>query len=258
MCLVFFAWKHHPGYHLILVSNRDEFYNRPTCAGHFWEDSDHLFAPQDRERGGTWLGLSKHHRFATLTNFRDPANIKENPPSRGLLVSDFLQGQQSPMEYLQQVASRSESYNPFSLLTGDPRQLAYFSNKENVVRDLEPGIYGLSNALLDSDWPKVQYGKSLFTDLLEETDHPDGQDLVNMMMRKQPFEDHKLPNTGVGLLREKLLSPLFIDLPNYGTRTTTVLTITTQGRVNWLESEHHEGHQQVRQYQHEFQLEGLG
>jgi uncharacterized protein with NRDE domain len=170
MCLILFAYQRHPRYRLILAANRDEFYARPTAPLGFWADHPQVLAGRDLEQKGTWLGVTRGGRLAAITNYRDPQAIKPNAPSRGHLVSDFLKGSIPPLDYLQDISASAARYSGFNLLVGDPSGLFYFSNHGAVMCRLAPGLYGLSNGLLDIPWPKVDQGKQALAALVREED----------------------------------------------------------------------------------------
>jgi uncharacterized protein with NRDE domain len=234
MCLILFAWKTHKNFPLILIANRDEFYERPTAPAAFWEDAPGLLAGRDLRAGGTWLGITRKGGLAALTNYRDPATMKDVAPSRGKLVSDFLLGRRTPEAYLHWLSPRSGRYNGFGLLVGNPDELYYFSNRGAQIR-LLPGIHGISNHLLDTPWPKVERGKQAFRDLLEKKKTPPLEMMFALLADRSRPPDERLPDTGVGLERERVLSPLFIESPVYGTRSSTVLLIDRRGRVTFVE-----------------------
>lgn len=234
MCLILFAYKKHPDYPLILAANRDEFLSRPTAAAARWEVHPDLVAGKDLVAGGTWMGITDSLRFSAITNYRDPALEKKEAPSRGHLVLDYLTGQVSPAEYLQKLQPKAAAYNGFNLLAGGHESLWYFSNRENAVREVEPGIYGLSNHLLDTPWPKVEKGKRYLAQAIEEN-ALSVQHLTKILADNTQAPDHQLPKTGVPLEWERLLSSMFIDAPNYGTRASSVLLIDKSGKVTFYE-----------------------
>jgi len=234
MCLILFAWKMHETYPLILAANRDEFYERPSAPAAFWADAPDLLAGRDLKAGGTWLGITRNGRLAAITNYRDPASLKKEAPSRGHLVSDYLRGRESPDEYLQRLDPRAGRYNGFSLLVGDRSELFYYSNRGEASR-LAPGIHGMSNHLLDTPWPKVNRGKQTLERLLAGDRNPSPEALLDLLASRSRPPDDQLPDTGVGLEWERILSPLFIESPTYGTRCSTVLLIDRQGVVTFVE-----------------------
>ncbi|MDZ3994301.1 NRDE family protein [Pseudomonas sp. Teo4] len=231
MCLIVFAWRPGHALPLIVAANRDEFYARPTQALGAWEDAPGVHAGRDLEAGGTWLGVGPGGRFAALTNIRDPGQPL-GPRSRGELVAAFLQGELGVEGYLDQVASRSGQYSGFNLLVGDRHQLGYLHAREAAPRLLAPGVYGLSNAGLDTPWPKLVKARSGLEALLESADP---QRMLALLADAEPAGDGELPETGVGLATEKLLSSVFIASQNYGTRASTVLIVDDQGKRRMIE-----------------------
>ena len=231
MCLIVFAWRPSHTQPLILAANRDEFYARPTLPLAQWEDAPHVFAGRDLEAGGTWLGVSAEGRFAALTNIRDPGQTPGSR-SRGELVAQFLSGSLSIDEYLREVAGRSAEYGGFNLLVGDRKELHFLNAVDPVARRLEAGVYGLSNAGLNTPWPKLVKARTALTCQLEE---PDPQALFELLADADTPPDADLPHTGVGLATERLLSSVFIASPNYGTRASTVLITNAEGRQRMIE-----------------------
>lgn len=236
MCLILFSYKTHPRYSLILAANRDEFYARPTHSLDFWKDNPEILAGRDKLSGGTWLGVTRSGRFAAVTNFRSHSMVKADAPSRGLLVSDFLKGNQSPSDYLEEVRVKGTMYNGFNLLAGDTGSLCYYSNRSREVTTLKPGIYGLSNAFLNTPWPKVEKGVNAFQACVESKRRKFlVSDLFDLLRDRTMPPDHALPNTGVGLAWERLLAPLFISSQDYGTRSSAVLLIENDGNITFSE-----------------------
>lgn len=233
MCLILLAWRAHPDYPLAVAANRDEFFSRRTAAADYWEDAPDILAGRDLEAGGTWLGVTRQGRFAALTNFRDPARIRQNAPSRGDLVSRYLRGKEPPQAFLQALTPVAMNYSGFNLLFGDRESLWYFSNCGEGAGQLTPGIYGLSNHLLDTPWPKVARGKSaLGTALLAL---PDEGPLFSLLRDDSIAPDHALPRTGISLEWERLLSAAFISASGYGTRSATVLLMDASGNARFIE-----------------------
>lgn len=235
MCLILFSFNTQPGFRLILAANRDEFYVRPTRPLSAWTDVPEVYGGRDLKEGGTWLGISRRGRLAALTNYRNPAHQLPQAPSRGLLINRFLTGDAPPADYLEQLQKTAHRYNGFNLLAGDQTGLWYFSNRSNEIVELQPGYYGLSNHLIDTEWPKVSQGKKRLQDLLNRSGGWDAEDLFALLADRAVAPDRELPDTGVGLEWERVLSPLFITSPNYGTRSSTVLLIETSGEVTLLE-----------------------
>lgn len=236
MCLILFAWKLHDRFPLVLAANRDEFYERPSAPAAFWDDAPDVLAGRDLKRGGTWLGITRTGRLAAVTNYRDPASLKQDAPSRGELVSDYLRGREDPETYLRRLEIRAPRYNGFSLLLGDwdSSELVYFSNR-GEARRLAPGIHGMSNHLLDSPWPKVARGKQALEALVLSKNDPTPEALLALLASRSRPPDESLPETGVGLEWERVLSPLFIESPTYGTRCSTVVLIDREGMATFVE-----------------------
>lgn len=239
MCLIAFAWEAHPSLRLVVAANRDEAYARPTLPAGWWADAPDVLAGRDLREGGTWMGVTRAGRFAAVTNVRDPGFAqKADAPSRGALVADFLRGTADAEAYAHALAARAADYNGFNLLVGDRGGLFYLSNRAPGVRRLEPGVYGLSNHLLDTPWPKVVRARHAMADALAAADASgDGWDsgLWEMLGDRVVAADDDLPDTGVGAAFERLLSPPFIRSDAYGTRASTVLTIARDGEVRLAE-----------------------
>ena len=234
MCLIFFALNQHPNYKLIVAANRDEFYARKTARAHFWEDHPNIIGGRDLEASGTWMAMNKNGKISLVTNYRDPANINPNAPSRGQLVSDFLVNNDTPEEYLNKISERAALYNGFNLLTGYSNELWYLSNYGKGIQKLESGVYGLSNHLLDTPWPKMQRGKDKFSNAINNSMiEPDA--LFELLYDEQRAEDQSLPNTGIGLERERALSSMFIKTNGYGTRCSTVILVSYDNQVLFSE-----------------------
>jgi uncharacterized protein with NRDE domain len=234
MCIILFAINQHPKYKFILAANRDEFYERPTAQADFWAENPNVLAGKDLVHGGTWLGVTKNGRFATVTNFRNP-NQPKGKLSRGNLVKDFLFSENSPQGYLQQIQTDRDNYTGFNLLVGDfsgEVDIQYYSNISDEIIALNSGIYGLSNHLLDTNWHKVANGKSAFAEALEDVS---SNRLFEVLAIKTLANDEVLPDTGVGIERERILSPIFIKTPIYGTRCSTVLLVGNDKKVEFIE-----------------------
>lgn len=235
MCLIALAYRCHPRYPLIVAANRDEFYQRPSAPAAFWTDHPHVLAGKDLEHQGTWLGITADGRFSAITNYRDPAAIKANAKSRGEIVSNFLYGQQAPAEYLTKVDLAKNEYNGFNLIAGDSSGLYYYSNRTGVIKTVEPGIHALSNHLLDTPWPKVEKIKADLGLYLENTAIIDEEQLFSLLADAKRPADDKLPATGVSLDWERLLSAIYIEGENYGTRCSTIILQDKSGHVRFIE-----------------------
>ncbi len=234
MCLIFISINNHPTYKLIIAANRDEFYNRKTAAADFWEDKPQILGGRDLEACGTWMAMTKTGRIGMITNYRDPQNINPSAPSRGELVSNYLENGAQGLSYLNSIESKAKEYNGFNLIVGTQDELWYFSNYKNGIDKLEPGLYGLSNHLLETPWPKIIRGKKKLAPLLKER-IIDAKNVFEILYDAQQAMDENLPNTGIGLEKERMLSSMFIKSPNYGSRCSTVVLIDHRNQVQLKE-----------------------
>ena len=235
MCLVLLAWEKHPRHRLIVAANRDEFYARPTAAAGWWADHPRVLAGRDLREGGTWMGVTRDGRFAAVTNVREPEMYRVGAPSRGHLVGNFLISRAPSMGYVAGLMPIAPGFNGFNLLLWDGTTLAWFSNRGPGARTLPPGVYGLSNAQLDTPWPKVVLGKDDLRRAMEGPDDELEARLFASLARRDPAPDAELPRTGVGDERERALSSAFIATPEYGTRCSTVLLVGRDGEVSLTE-----------------------
>lgn len=238
MCLILVAWRSHPDFPLVVAANRDEFFARRTAGADFWDDDPQILAGRDLEGGGTWMGVTRVGRFAALTNYRDPLSQRPDAPSRGALVANFLAGDDGIDAYLDRIRPHAAAYNGFNLLLGEGDRLVWFSNVAGEPTELAPGVYGISNHLLDSPWPKVGAGKAALARALGAL--PDVEPMFELLRDDSVHPDEALPRTGVSLEWERLLSSAFVRAPGYGTRSSTVLTRDAGGRATfdeqtWLE-----------------------
>jgi uncharacterized protein with NRDE domain len=231
MCVVYFAYNVREDFPLVLLANRDEYYERPTLPAARWEDHPSVFAGRDLVAGGTWLGIADNGRVAAVTNYREPGAPK-GTRSRGDLVADFLKGDFPAGDYLAGIAERPNEYSGFNLIVGDftPHngQLLYYSNRGDGIRSLEPGIYGLSNHLLDTPWPKVRTGLERFGQFVSLPEL-EREAFFDLLSDEAIAPDDELPDTGVGYEIERALSSIFIRTPGYGTRCSTVVTFDRTG-----------------------------
>ena len=252
MCLILFAWKVHPDFPLVMAANRDEFHARPTAAMGFWDDQPAILAGRDLEGMGTWLGVTRSGRFAAVTNYRDTIPAPRDAASRGLLARRFLEGGETPASFAVNVAADGGAYRGFNFLAGDRDDLWWVSNRNGDARVLAPGVYGLSNHLLDTPWPKVTRGKKRLQEVLELA--PAVEPLLELLADTAPAADDDLPNTGVGLERERQLSAARIVSPAYGTRSSSALVIGRDGRVRFAERAYGSDGAELDTVRHEFNL----
>lgn len=235
MCLVLLAWRVHPGFPLVFAANRDEAYERPSAAAGFWSDEPQIFGGRDLEKGGTWLGLTRSGRLAAVTNYRTGAGGKTAPRSRGELAAGFLRGADDPRAYLEGIAARGSDYGGFALIVGDSKRMYWTSNRGSGIEEVLPGVHGLSNHLLDTPWPKVTRGKQRLSALLKAKEPELIQGLLDALADRSAAPDSELPDSGVGLQRERELSSAFVAGERYGTRASTVLLISADNEAVCVE-----------------------
>ncbi|WP_394139799.1 NRDE family protein [Cytobacillus oceanisediminis] len=247
MCLILFAYQMHPKYKLVVAANRDEFYERPTAPAHFWEDHPNILAGRDLSKMGTWMGVTKGGRFAALTNYRDPKEITEGKRSRGELVADFLKGNDQPEEFMKKATANRQQYPGYNLLAGNADELYYYSNVEDKMEKLGPGIYGVSNHVLNTEWPKVKRGKEGLAELAESSDESLTDQLFSLLQNADPAPNELLPKTGVSLEWERILSPMFIKSEGYGTRSSTVM-LMSEDEIFYKERIHTEDSLEEQEY----------
>ena len=238
MCLLLIAHQVREDYPLVLLANRDEFLNRPTAPLAFWDDAPDVLAGRDLSARGTWLGVSRAGRIAAVTNYREPGLHRADAESRGDLVTGFLISNAEPFAYLDDVGRRATHYNGFNLLAWRARALGYLSNRSGATSTrLGPGLFGLSNHLLDTPWPKVLLGKEkLRAALAESRLHPEA--LLDLVSATDVAPDNELPDTGMTLEEERALSAMFVRLDGYGTRSTSLILVNDRSQVDFYERTH--------------------
>jgi uncharacterized protein with NRDE domain len=236
MCIILFAHRCRSDYPLVLAANRDEFYDRPTAQAGFWSDAPGVLGGRDLRSGGTWMGVSTDGRLAAITNFREPASLlAAGGPSRGELVSSYLRGRATPREFLRELGRIGKRYCGFNLLFGRVGELYFFSNRASGCGErVEPGVHGLSNGLLNAPWPKVIRGREGLRACLEGREAMQ-ECLFRVLGDESRPPDEELPDTGVGLELERMLSPVFVRSPGYGTRSSAVLLADATGRMRFTE-----------------------
>jgi uncharacterized protein with NRDE domain len=233
MCLILVAWQVQPHFPCVVAANRDEFFGRPTAEADWWPGDSGILAGRDLQAGGTWLGVTRTGRFAALTNYRDPAISLADAPSRGKLVTDFLESDWSTSQGLREIARRGKGCNPFNMLCSDGSELGIYESTTGASRTLEPGVYALSNHLLDTPWPKVRQAKSRLAAALD--DLPKSAAMLDLLRDAEPAADEELPRTGVSLAMERMLSSAFIHGEAYGTRCSTIVTTDSDGAISFAE-----------------------
>jgi uncharacterized protein with NRDE domain len=241
MCLIVIAWRARGDLPLVVAANRDEWRERPTEPAHWWrgrgtsrqEGIPVMFAGRDLRAGGTWMGITDGGRFAAVTNYRDPSDKRSTARSRGTLVTEYLAHDQSPHEFVGRLALRASEYNGFNLILGDADCLVFFGSREGNVREIPPGVHGLSNRLLNEPWPKVVRGREAMQKSVRDPDPVPA--LFEMLSDSRGASDDELPDTGVGLEWERRLAAPLITGADYGTRASTVLTLSSAREVYFEE-----------------------
>lgn len=224
MCILSFSYKTHPDYPLIIAANRDEFYIRPTEPAHIWEDAPHILAGRDAERGGTWLGVSSKGRMVAITNYRDPQLADSGFYSRGQIATDFLQTEVMGAFFAKDLQEKRDLYGPFNVLLYDGDKCIHYNNMTDEITEVPPGIHCMSNATLNTPWPKVELLKEALQKTLEKPDFSD-EELFSILSDRTRAADELLPSTGVPLELEQKLSSVFIEFEGYGTRSSTVIRL---------------------------------
>ena len=232
MCLVVVAFRVDRDTPLIVAGNRDEFHARPAQEAHWWPDQPDILAGRDLQAGGTWLGLHQRGRFATVTNYRDADQPVASLRSRGKLVTEFLRSELAPVEYLETVDV--DAYAGFNLLVTDGTELAYLSNRGAGLRELPPGIYGLSNATLDTPWEKVERSKMRLSDLIENSGSNETE-LLRLLADREKGPAREVQSDGLPFAAAHAITAPFIVLPEYGTRCSTVVRAGKDGNWTFLE-----------------------
>jgi uncharacterized protein with NRDE domain len=241
---------------LVVVANRDEFYDRPTAALGWWQDHPRVLAGRDLRAGGSWMGVNRQGDFAAVTNYREgvPADSLR---SRGALVADFLTGGKPAPDYLDALSATAGDFGGFSLMAGsvnpDDLALYYFSNRAAGFRAIPDGLHTLSNHLLDTPWPKAEFARLKLTHHLKR-EPLRVEELIDVLAERRPFDDHELPVTGISIEMERTLSPPFIVSEKYGTRCTSVLMVARCGEVVFAEQTFLEGGRKGSLALHEFEL----
>ena len=247
MCIVAFAWQIIDEMPLCLISNRDEFYHREASQIHQWENSP-IIAGQDLQSDGTWLGVTTNSRWAIITNFRDGKDKKVYPTSRGHILKAFLESDLTPIRFAQQLEKNQCDYAGFNLFIGDQTQAVYMSNRGEAPQVLAKGVYVISNGILSEHWHKASHLRKRFTQeflpmLQQPTSKPDVMHAVwDILEDERKLELSQLPETGISIEMEQLLSSTFIQSPVYGTRCSNFLSLKND-EIIWLEKTQQGKHQ---------------
>jgi uncharacterized protein with NRDE domain len=237
MCLLVLAWQVHPRYQLVVAANRDEFYERPTAAMAKWPAPDDIIGGRDLRAGGTWLAMDRDRRFGIVTNFRELQPPSPGATSRGNLIPGYLRNTAGAGSYLRALETTAAAYSGFNLLLTDGEALWYGSNRaDRFTQRLSPGIYGLSNELLDTPWPKLQRVRRRFDPLLTQPGAVSKDELFAILVDStQAGIDERLPQTGLSREWEQVLSSPFISTEGYGTRCSTLVMVEKTGAVSLTE-----------------------
>lgn len=241
MCLILFAFQANPDYPLVVAANRDESYNRPTVKASFWSDQPDIYGGRDLDMGGTWMALARSGRFAAITNFRDGYPKGVAPRSRGELSNGWLTRSNDAEKFFSQATAHGEEYAGYSMLACELRAKAMWclsnrTEQQPAAQPVAPGVHGLSNHLLNTPWPKVEHGRAALQAWLTNATPERTHELFDMLADRSVAPEHALPNTGVGIAREKQLGPKFVAADDrYGTRASTVILVGAQGDVFYAE-----------------------
>ena len=227
MCVIALAYKTPRLGPLVLVANRDELHARASAPLAWWGDAPDVLGGRDLEGGGSWLAISRHGRFAAVTNVRE-GQRHVGRRSRGELVRRFVEGRDDAQAFARQLAAERADYAPFDLLLVEIGDLYHFHSVRGTLARLTPGVHTLSNATLDTPWPKCRL---LAGHLSAAVRPPAAAEAFEWLSDRSVPPVAELPNTGVGLAREKLLAPVLIAGYDYGTRASTLLTVGAGGRV---------------------------
>jgi len=240
MCIVALAWQVLDDLPVCLISNRDEFYHRPSTQLQSWANSP-IIAGQDLQSGGTWMGVTPQGRWAVITNYRDGADKQTYPTTRGYLIQAFLASDQTPIRFAQALQKQQRDYAGFNLFVGDRQQAVYMSNRGEAPQVLSQGVFVVSNGLMSDDWEKTKHLRKRFTqEFLPMLQVPDisEQDLQfavwDILEDERKIIPDLLPNTGINPEMEALLSSTFIQSPIYGTRCSNFLRISST-QIDWIE-----------------------
>ncbi len=248
MCIVAFAWHVLDDMPLCLISNRDEFYHRPSAVLHRWDNSS-IIAGQDLQSGGTWLGVTASGRWAIVTNFRNGRDKNQYSTSRGHLIQSFLESDLAPFRFAQQLEQQQQDYAGFNLFVGDREQAVYMSNRGEAPQVLANGVYVVSNGLMSEDWEKTKHLRKRFTQeflpMLQQSTITESDlqySVWDILEDERKVISDLLPDTGISVEMEALLSSTFIQSPIYGTRCSNFLRLTSEQWL-WLEKSQQGGDQ---------------
>ncbi|MBT1449503.1 NRDE family protein [Glaciecola sp. XM2] len=255
MCILFIAVNQHPNYPLIVAANRDEFHARATQHSHFWPSHPDILAGKDLVAGGSWMGISQSGKLSALTNIRAPEKERSNAISRGELVINYLSQDYTQQDYLRHLSKHANNYNGYNLLFGNLDSLQVYNNYEDSTYNLTDGVYGLSNASLNSPWPKLDLGRSELAKYCQQGGVFNIEHLFNLLGNDTQANDEVLPQTGVPIEWERRLSSIFIQSDDYGTRSSTVLLLDKYRQIFWQERSFDKNAVVVGQQSYHFSLD---
>lgn len=240
MCLIVLGYQVSDRFPFILIHNRDEFYNRPFEPLSSWQEPEGILGGRDLKSEGMWLGMTKSGHFGTITNFRDIKSYRPDAPSRGSVVKSFLleslkKPNYSPSSFLNKYEESFQQMNFFNLFFGSIVSPWYFSSRSLDLKKLDPGIYGLSNSSLDTPWPKLLQAKTKIKEILNSSESESitkiEEELFKILKDPTPAQLNTLPNTGLSTEKEKALSSIFVELPEYGTLTSTLILVDSKKKT---------------------------
>lgn len=236
MCLITFRYGQHNRYKLILAANRDEAYNRPTVGADYWKEYPDLLAGKDLEANGTWFGITKQGKVGAITNchgeeFTAPEKSKK---SRGQILIDYLTGEQDPVTFINQLIASKDDYQPFNVLLGSIDMLFHYNSNDDDYTKLDIGTHSLSNATLNTPWPKVKNTRQQLDSIIQ-TDHDYMHDLFAMMMNQTPAPDNEIPRAPLPMEILRKTSANFIKTEQFGTKSTTLLLVDWNNNVTFVE-----------------------
>lgn len=255
MCLLVFSYKTSTGYPFILAGNRDEFYERPTKPAHIWQTDPRMIAGKDEKAGGTWLGFTETGRFAAITNYRDINNLKEDAPTRGKIITDFLLSEKDVLTFFEDLKQKSHLYNGFNLIAGSFDNLYYLSNQKKDIEKIKPGVHVISNAFLNTPWPKAEWAKKRLENHLDSSGY-DEDKLFKLLQNTQRYPIDKLQHTGLPVEMEQAVSSVFIITENYGTRSSSIVAVDENLKAELIEKTYSPASMEVKnEERHSFQLQ---
>lgn len=239
MCIITIAYKVNAEQPLLVVANRDEFYDRPAAQASYWQENQDVFGGRDLEKMGSWLAIHKNGRFAAVTNYRDFTMRLDGDKSRGFIVNDFLLGDAESEAFLNDIKKEGSLYGPMNVIVYDGEKMLHYNNVTNIIQEMAPGIHAVSNATLNTPWPKLERMKSLVSNAITQD-----KELLEMLEIGQDTEkpvDERLPSTGISIEMERELSSIFVLREGYGTRCTTIVAQQADGTIEFIEQTYNEG-----------------